>query len=116
MKTTTTIVCGIIALGAVAAVTIGGAQAQRNTATPVAQMKAATAPKPGDCKQGYEMATAANPALAQHIWQAAVAKKHGNNWSLWAGAQNKSIIPEGASGGGVQFRALARPCFFFPVP
>lgn len=115
MRTTSRIIRAIAMLGAVAAVTIGSAQAQRNTVTPVSQMKMASGPQPGDCKGNYEMVFAANPAMAQQIWQASVASKFGNKWAHWVGAKNKSIVPQ-ATSSGTQFRAMAKPCFYHPVP
>ena len=79
-------------------------------AATAAQMKAA-GPQPGDCKQAFEAINGPSLPVAQAMWVQLVASKYGNKWAHWAGAQSKSITPNGA-----QFQARAKPCFYQPVP
>ena len=68
-------------------------------------------PQPGDCKRNYEAINGPSAPVAQAMWVQLVASKYGNKWAQWAGAQNKSITPNGN-----QFLARAKPCFYQPVP
>lgn len=79
-------------------------------AATAAQVKAA-GPQPGDCKRAFEAVSGPSAPVAQAMWVQLVASKYGNKWAQWAGAQSKSITPNGN-----QFMARAKPCFYQPVP
>lgn len=80
-----------------------------------AKMKAAKL-QDGDCKAGFEAIVGQDHQVAKALWQQMVATKFGNKWSIWAGAKDKSLVPVAAAGGAVHFRAMAKPCFYNPVP
>jgi hypothetical protein len=106
MKRMNTIVAALATVAMALPLAFGAAEA--------AKMKSANY-QDGDCKQGYEMALGQDPNIAQALWTQSVSTKFGNKWAHWVGAKNKSIVAVPAAGGGVQFRALAQPCFYNPV-
>ncbi|MGP9821166.1 hypothetical protein ACTZWW_14215 [Salinarimonas sp. NSM] len=83
----------------------GGAHAQL-------QLRAPT-PQPGTCKAAHVMAQGPSAAAAQAVWANQVSAVHGANWSIWAGAADKSVVP--TARGGASWQASARPCFYHPV-
>ncbi|WP_029031952.1 hypothetical protein [Salinarimonas rosea] len=94
-----------LSLGAFAAMGGGTAEAQLQLRAP--------APQPGTCKAAPVMAQGPSAAAAQAVWANQVSAVHGANWSIWAGAADKSVVPTAA--GGTTWQARARPCFYHPV-
>jgi hypothetical protein len=80
------------------------------------ELAAPQGPQPGDCKAQYVQGFGQYPAIAEAVWSQSVASGLGNNWAIWAGAKNKSVIPVAGPNGTTQFRAMAQPCFYHPVP
>lgn len=103
-----------LAIAALAALTLGAAATV--TATPAeAQLQLRTAaPQPGDCKASPIVVQGPNAPAAQAIWANQVSSAYGANWSIWAGAKDKSVVPVARNG--ATWQAMARPCFYHPVP
>jgi|GEM_PF-2259529 len=101
-----------LAIAALAAVTLG-AGAATIAATPAqAQLQLrSAAPQPGDCKAAPIMAQGSSAAMAQAVWANQVSAAYGANWSIWAGAEDKAVVPTGRT----TWQAAARPCFYHPV-
>ncbi|WP_372425892.1 hypothetical protein [Salinarimonas chemoclinalis] len=74
----------------------------------------APATQPGTCKTAPMTAQGPSAAAAQAVWASQVSAVHGANWSIWAGAADKSVVP--TARGGTTWQARARPCFYHPVP
>jgi hypothetical protein len=103
-----------LALAALAAVTLGAATATVAASPAQAQLQLRSAdPQPGDCKASPMQAQGPNAAAAQAIWANQVSATYGSNWSIWAGAKDKAVLP--TARGGATWQASARPCFYHPV-
>jgi hypothetical protein len=94
----------------------GLAEAQQRHQAGSFELAAPQGPQPGDCKANYVQGLGQYPAIAEAVWSQNVAAGFGNKWAIWAGAKNKSVIAVAGPNGTTQFRAMAQPCFYHPVP
>ena len=111
-------VLGTIGAGVAASLLlVSGMAAAQQRANPAAgiELSAAQGPQHGDCKAQYMQGFGQYPALAEANWSQNVASGHGNQWAIWVGAKNKSVIAVAGPNGTTQFRAMAQPCFYHPV-